>query len=364
MLEDGKIDGRQVTYLNVTYIIATALLGVPTITARFAGQDAWICSLLATLIGLAIAWLTAKIGSLFPGKTLIQYLEEIVGRWPGKLLGLLYLFFFIHICSVMIREFADFLVEAFLPETPLIVFGIVVIALAAYTIKQGLEVLARVNQVFLPLILLSVVSIILLAAPEMDFKRLLPVFDSSIVDIFKGSLAPGAWCGEIIALAMLIPFLNKPGEAGKTAFISILVTGLIFIIITTGSLATFGPLISSMTYPFFNISRIINIAKVIDRVDPLVMAIWITGGFVKITFFYYVSVLGSAQWLKLKSYRPLVFPIGVILVSLSIAVGDNTLEIFHFIAHVFPFYGLLFEAGIPLVLLIIALFRKQGGNNK
>lgn len=364
MPEGSKIDGRQAVYLNITYVIATALLGVPAIVTAQAGQDGWISSLLATLFGLAIAWLSVKLSSFFPGKTLIEYLGDILGRWPGKLLGFLYLFYFIHICSYMVREFGDFLDEVFVPKTPPIILQMVIIVMAAYTVKLGLEVLARVNQIFLPLILFSVILIFLLVLPEMDFKRLLPVFDTGIVKIFKGSLAPAGWQGEIFAFAMIIPFLNKPGEAGKIATKSTLAVGLIFIFLIVGSLATFGPIIDSMPYPVLNVTRIIAIAKFIERPESLIMALWITGAFVKITFFYYIAVLGSAQWLKLKDYRPLVMPLGVILVSLSTAIGENILEIIHFIAHVFPFYSLFFEGGIPLVLLIIALFRRKGGKGK
>jgi len=360
LLEDGKIDGRQAVYLNITYVIATGLLGVSAIAAGNAKNDAWISSLLATFLSMGIAWLVVKLGSIFPGKTLITYQEDILGKWLGKATSFLYIAFFIHICAIMVREYGDFLMEAFFQHTPLIAFNIVVIAMAAFTVRQGLEVLARVNQIFLPLIVLSVLIIIALALPELNYKRLLPLLDTGPVEIFKGSLAPLAWHGEIIAMGMIIPFLIKPSEANKIAFKSLLVVGLIFIISIAGSLAAFGPLVGSMSYPFLNTTRIINVGNVIERVEPLVMVIWLAGGFVKITFFYYISVLGAAQWLKLKDFRPLVLPVGLILVSLSMAVGEKALDIFHFIAHIFPFYGLSFEAGIPLLLLVIALLRIKG----
>ena len=361
MLEDGKIDGRQAVYLNITFVIATALLAVVAIAAAKAKNDAWISSLLATFFSMGIAWLVITLGSSFPGKTLIEYQEDILGKWLGKATSFLYIVFFIHICAIMVREYGDFLMEAFFQHTPLIVFHIVVIAISAFTVKQGLEVLARVNQIVLPLIILSVFVIVSLAIPELDYKRLLPLLDTGPVKIFKGSLTPLAWHGEIIAMGMIIPFLSKPAEANKIAFKSLLVIGLLLAIAIAGGLAAFGPLTGSMSYPFLNVTRVINIAKIIDRVEPLVMVIWVAGGFVKITFFYYVSVLGTAQWMQLKDYRPLVLPVGLILVSLSIAIGEKTLDIFHFISNIFPFYALIFEAGIPLMLVIIALLRKKGG---
>jgi spore germination protein KB len=361
LVEKGKIDSTQAILLNITMIFATALLSVPAITATHARQDAWLSSLLATLLALPVAWLTAKLASLFPGKILSEYPEAILGRWAGKILGLLYLLWFIQICSIMVREFGDFMVNAFIPETPIVVVNIIAIAIAAYIITQGLEVMARVNQVFLPLILFSIVLIFVLATPEMDLRRLLPVWESGAMHIFKGALAPLAWYGEISTFAMIVPFLVRPGEARRIALISVVAVGLIFAFLVVGSLAVFGPGIAAMAYPVLNITRVINIANVIERMDPFIVAVWITGGYIKIAFFYYVIVLGSARWLKLCDFRPLVLPVGVILAALSIMAGDNSLEIFHFIGDVWPFYALFtFEIAIPLGLLVIALFTGRG----
>ncbi|TYO97302.1 GerAB/ArcD/ProY family transporter [Desulfallas thermosapovorans] len=363
MLERDRISGGQAVLLNITMIIATAMLGAPAIAATHARQDAWLSMLLATLLALPIALVTVKLGTLFPQKTLVEYTGDILGKWPGKLIGLLYLLWFIQICAVMIREYGNFLVDVFLPETPLIAINIIGAALAAYTVKKGLEVLVRVNQIFLPLILISVVLIFLLALPEMRIERFLPAFETGAVDIFRGAVAPLAWMGEISTFAMLIPFLTRTGQAPRIAIITIPLVGLFFTLLTVASIAVFGPNIANMNFPVLNTARVINIANFIDRPEPLVMTIWVTGGLLKISIFYYVIVLGSAQWLALKDYRPLVLPVGVILAALSMAMADNILEISHFIAYIWPPYALItFELGIPVLLLTIALLRKQGGN--
>lgn len=343
-------------------ILATAILIIPAITAKHAKQDAWLSSLLAMLLGLPIAWLTTKLSSLYPGKTFIEITEEVLGRWLGKALGLLYLLWLIHICSVMIREYGDFLTGAFMPATPLIIFHIVVVVIAAYTVKQGLEVLARVNEIFLPLIIFSMLLIILLALPQMDFTRLLPIFKTQPVDIFKGSMVTIAWYSEITTFAMIIPFLNRPGDAKRIAIISILITGLFFTLLVIAALAVLGTGVAALTYPVLSLVRLINIANVLERLEPIIMAIWVTWGFVKITLFYYVIVLGSAQLLKLNDYRPLVMPVGVTLVALSIAIAENILEMLNFISNTVPFYFLFtFGAGILLVLFIIAIIMGRGG---
>ncbi|SFH11814.1 spore germination protein KB [Desulfotomaculum arcticum] len=362
-MEQGKISSKQAFYLITTFIIATTFLGFPALVAGQAGKDAWLSSLIATLLSYPTAWLTVKLGSLFPGLTLIEYIEKIIGIWPGKMLGFLYLFYFFHICSGIITEYGGFIADVFMPETPTVVFFIVPLIIAAYIIKFGLEVLARTNQIFFPWLVLSLPLILVFVIPEMKIERFLPVFDSSPLQIFKGTLAPLTWHGEIIAFAMIIPYLSKPKEAAKIAYISLALIGVIFLLLIATSLAVFGSTVSSMLYPVLNVARVIKIDTVIDRPEPVLMAIWVSGGVIKIACFYYIIVLGTAQLFKLKDYRPLVLPVGLILLALSINFAPNTIMAFDYIAYYWPFYGLIFELGLMLTLFFIALIRSKEGSS-
>ncbi len=361
MLEGSKISAWQAVFLNVILVSATALLGSPAIMAAQAGHDAWLSALLATMLGLPIAWITVKLGSLYPGQTLIQYLEQILGRWPGKALGLLYLLYFTHITSIMVMEYGSFLVDVFLIGTPITAIVLISITISAYILKLGLEVLTRTNQFFFPWVMVSLVITFLLVIPEMDLTRLQPVLEASVTEIFKGSLAPLAWHGEIIAFAMIIPFLARPGQAGKIVAITFIFLGLIFFLLVAIGLTVFGPGLANMNYPILNVARVISLATFFERPEPLIVAVWVTGGLIKVSFFYYIIVLGSAQLLRLKSYRPLVLPMGAILAALSITVSASTLAMSDFIAHYWPFYALFtFEFGFPAALLAIALIRNKG----
>lgn len=363
MLEGGKISSRQATFLMITMIFATVILFVPGITAKHAGQDGWISVILATGAGLLIARLVTSLSLLFPDKTIFEYPGEILGRWPGKLVGLLYVWWYLHINAEVIREFGSFLVAAFMSDTPIIVFHLVVVAMAAYTIRNGLEVFTRANEIFLPLILGSIIMLFVLSNMEMDFKRLLPVFGTDAVDIVKGAAAPLAWFGEIVTIAVVIPYLNKPGEAHRVAVVAVLVCGSFFLLTVVGVLAIFGPdLAGAFMFPTLNGARIISIANLLERLEAVIMVIWVAGGFVKVSFFYWVAVLGTAQVLELKDYRPLVLPTGAVLVAMSILIHTSILDLLDFLGRVWPPYVLsIFEVGIPLLLLVTALARGKGG---
>lgn len=346
----------------LSMVLPTAILTVPAITVKAARQDAWLSIIVATLAGLVIARLVVSLSLRFPGQTLFEYAEEILGKAPGKVLGFLYIWWFLHANALIVREFGVFLVTAVMPDTPIIVFHIIVVTVAAYAVRNGLEVLCRFNQLFIPVTGLLVI-VFILSTKDMKVARLLPVLDAGLVPILKGAVTPTSWLGEIVLFAMIIPFLNKPREAHRVATLSILLIGFFLMVSIMEALLIFGPNVTGhWIFPTFNAVRVVSIANFLERLESVIVAAWVLGGFVKVGVFYYAAVLGSAQWLDLKDYRPLVAPVGVIVVALSILLHEGIVDLLDFLGRVWPPYALIvFEVGIPLLLLIVALARGKGG---
>ena len=100
-------------------------------------------------------------------------------------------------------------------------------------------------------------------------------------------------------------------------------------------------------------------ADFFEHLESAVMAIWIVGAFVKISVFYYASALGTAQWLNLSDYRPVVWPIGILIVEFSFWSFPSSMDVSRNDINVFPFQGILMQTIIPLLLLLIAVVRKR-----
>lgn len=361
--EGGKIDSKQAILLMVSMVLPTAFLFVASVTAHLARQDGWLSVLLATLAALAIVWLAVSLGLRFPGKTLFQFVETILGRWPGKVVAFLYIWWYIHMNAEILRQYGSLLVAAFMPETPISVFMLIIMAIAAYAVRNGLEVFSRANQIILPLILVSVVFLVILATPEMNLKRLLPVFEHGAVPVIKGAVMPAAWMGEIVTMAVLIPYLNKAEEAYRIAVTATLITGFFMLVTQLNDLAIFGPITAAWLFPGLNGVRVIHLANFLERLEAFLMVIWVAGVLVKISVFYWAAALGGAQWLELKDYKPLVLPVGVIIYALSIMAHDSILDLFAFLGAFWGPYALtIFIVGIPLLLLVVAAIRGKGAS--
>lgn len=360
MLEKGKISSAQAIMLLTCMISSSAILTVPTLIVRVAGQDAWMAVLAAVPVGLLISLLIVNLSLRFPGKTLLQYTEEILGKVPGKFVSFLLILGFLHFNSMIMNEYGSFLCIALMPETPSIVFHIAAIAVVVYASRNGIEVLCRFTQLVAPVILSLFLIVIVLSIKDIHLDNLLPVYEKGMASIFRAAIVPASWFGEVFVFSMIIPYLKNPKESYKVAVLTILISSLIFLISILFVICVSGSkLPGSWFFPVFNSFREIEVAEFIERLDAVIVMIWVLSGLIKVSVFYY-AVLGSAQWLGLSDYRPLALPLGVIQVALAPILCDNAISLFAFLGKFLPPFISFFEVGIPLLLLTIALIRGKG----
>ncbi|MTI84317.1 MAG: hypothetical protein FH756_10510 [Firmicutes bacterium] len=78
-----------------------------------------------------------------------------------RLVGLIYVLFFLFTTATIVREFADIFTTNFMLETPLLVFSIGIVIASAYAVRNGLEVFTRVNEIILPLILVMIALLVI-----------------------------------------------------------------------------------------------------------------------------------------------------------------------------------------------------------
>lgn len=359
MLEGGKISSRQAIWLLSITILSTAILFLPSISAEIAAQDAWISVLVATAWGIVMSLLLAALMMRFPRHTIVEYSEIIAGRLPGKLLGLGYTWYFLHVNAIIIREFGELLVSVFLPQTPVIVFNVMIIILAAVAVRSGLEPLGRLNEWLFILIVTILFFLLALNAPLINMANLQPVLERGWSPVLKGAAHPAAWLGEIILLAMIFPFLSRPQEGYRIVIWINLIVGGCLLASLLVALTVLSPELSGrFTFPIVELARMVTLGEFFERIEALVMVIWVGGTFVKISLFHYATVMAAAQWFKLGDYRPLVIPLGTLAAILSDSLFPDVTGLLFFLGATFPPYAIsTFQGGIPLLLLALALLR-------
>ena len=176
----------------------------------------------------------------------------------------------------------------------------------------------------------------------------------------KGAIVPSGWFTEFFLLTIILPFLADWKKGMKYGMMTVFAVMMTLVLVNLIVLFVLGSTTDSSIYPLMLISRYISIAEFFEHLESVVMAIWIVGAFVKISVFYYVVALGTAQWLNLSSYRSVIWPLGIIIVEFSFWSLPNTMELARYNVGVVPFIGLF----IQMINLVFRSLIRQDGSKE
>lgn len=355
-IEKGIISSSQLT------VLVFGLLEASTLTTAFVSsitkQNTWAVFLAGFIIMLIMLLVYTELNIKFPCKNLIEINDEIYGKYLGKIFSILYIYYFWFIIPENLRFIADFFSTYLFPDTDINVFIIVVTTVGIYTIKNGLEVIARLSIILMSFILISSIFLTILVTPYIKLSNFLPVFEIGLKQFIQGTnLVVSIPLGEIIAFTMIFPYVNKQMQVRKAAFIGYFIGGISFFIFIFRNTAVLGNLRSIHILPSYQVAKLVNIGEIITRTEILVAITLLFIVFLKISIFYYATVLSMAQFFKLHSYKPLVIPIGIISGIFAVTMYNSSMEE-GYNASIYAVFVIPFIILFPLISLIVVWVKK------
>lgn len=337
---------------------SSAVYFIPSIPVTFVNQDAWVAVIIATLIAIFfIFYPLAHLGRKYPGKTIIQYSESILGKLLGKITGFLLIYFFFQVHCWTIREFGE-LAAIFLPETPLLVFILLLSLITAYAVYNGIEVIGRCAELLFPAGIFALMVISLLTVKELDVSKIYPVMESDLLSLFKAVLTPLDWLSIGCVFGVITAFVNNKAKLRKIGFIAVGISGVILVVFSIINIMVFGvPFLKTITFPLLLLARM-SIDPVLGRIEIFIIALWTSWLFIRAAVFSYATVLSLSQVLELADYRFLIVPQTFLAVAYSLYQYESWVE-FSYLASIGQVFDLFFTMFIPLLLWLVSLIRSR-----
>lgn len=362
IMQNVKINSHQFLVLVTLFTVGTSILILPLVLAAEAKQDAWIVVIFGMMIGLIVIWLFCLIAQWFPHLTLIQINEMILGKWVGKAVSLLFVFMSFFYAASLLFYSGSFLNIHLLPNTPMIALNVLMAIIIVMGVYLGLEPIARSAEVFIFFFFVLFFFLVLFILPKVQFENIQPVFEAGTITIFQASINfIEVTSVNAIVLLMIFPaFVNNFKQAKIFFFIGNLTGGVVILILTFLCVSVLGAYSTEAeVYPGYELSKRINFGNFIQRVEALMAALWIIALYFKTTLYFFASVLGIAQIINLKDYRPLTIPLGMIMVVLSLVIYPNVVYQQNWnVTTGLPFS---FTIGVffPLLLSAVYAFRRK-----
>lgn len=356
-MEKETINCSQMLFTIICYIQSFSLL-----TAFFfavTGRDSWFSVILGWIIALLFLLIQLSVMKKYPGKSLFQINELAFGKWVGRIFSLLYLFYFFCLSFLNLRDLKDFVNFSVLPTTPPIVILISFMIVCSWAVIKGLRVIVRYSTVFVMFIMVTFILTTFFVWDRLDLHNLLPLFSVSPTTILKSANLVAVIPFGTAIFQMIVPRLEDKKRMSSCLLKGFLFGGLFLLAVTIRDTAVLGDMVKVFIFPSFSTLQLAGLTEIFQGTDVIYATFLVTLEFFKISLLYYVVVAGLVELLKLKSYKPLVFIIGVLIIICSHIVYSSVMGHITSAQTIVPILWLLFEFVLPsLTLLKIVISKK------
>lgn len=362
MKQKGIISTYQFVWMIFNIIASFTTLHIPGLLIYHAGRDAWLSIICAWFLDVVLALVYAYMGLRFPGQNMIQYSITILGKYVGKIVGIMFCLFFLMISSVLMRSLAGLISNVFLVNTPMVVILGMSYLVIAYGIQKGIEAIARTCGFLGPIYLFSMIVMFVLLIPKVRLHRLIPILYKGFYPAFTGTPFLLSFFGICIIMGMYIPICNKPANGFLAKLIAVSIGALVLGILVFFGVGIFGgERAGNLINLGISLARMIRIGNFFERLEIFWFVIVVAAGIMTSTNLIWAFSLGISQIAGLSTYKHLVYPSVLVAFVLSVTSFKNTIEVFGFIFYSFMFIGVFVETGLELLLFFTALITGKKG---
>ncbi|MGE7946362.1 GerAB/ArcD/ProY family transporter [Lysinibacillus sp. NPDC093688] len=364
-MEKEIISSRQFMIITLLFSIGTAILIIPASVTSEAKQDAWIAAIIGVVISLPILKLFVALGNRTPTLTFVEANEKILGRFFGKFTAIGFILITLLSAGELLYFIGIFMKTEIMPETPTMAFAFMFSIIIIYAAFLGIEVFARSAEILCPIFILIFIFFVIFISPSIQIENIQPIMETSKKSLFFSIIRfISLFSFPLAVLLMIFPSaVNVQKSAQKGFYIGAIIGGIVLITIIALSILVLGPAnTAARTFPSYSLAQRISIGNFLQRIEVIMAAMWIISIYIRTFMYFYASVIGIAQIFKIKNHRPLIFPLGMIILGLSQIVHPNIIHSDIYNRETWPMLSFVFMILLPIVLLLVAMIRKINGN--
>lgn len=298
------LSSRQSMMIISSTIVGTGILTLPRTATYSAHQSAWIVSIFAGAIAFVLMWFITKLGLRFHGKTFVEYNEELLGtkrvRVIGKILSYVISSMFIAVWLAIaiksIRVFAEVLVVAVLPETPIeVIIATMLMAMMLFLLVE-LEVIGRFNEIMFPLIIIPITLIAIVSLQDADWSNIFPIFDLNLASFFN-NFTDNFFAYQGFTVMLLFMAFTQRGKNTEAAVGGIAVPAFNYALIIFASVAVFGfQELQQQMWPTLELAKSARFSFfLLERIESAFVAVWVVAVFLTAGNLFYAACFAMAQ---------------------------------------------------------------------
>ncbi len=286
-----KISRRQMLAISFVSLMPPIIRLIPKSLTRVAGSASWLCCLAAFPVMLLLFWfMHAFLKNTQPGQGMGEVFLEVLGPVAGRAALGIFTAWFLFYAGFILRSGADRFVSTVYPDSQPAIFVVVMLILSLIAAGGRVTALARSASIFRVVLLLTFLVVFLFALPGADIAPLLAVTPADLGSVALASVSLIDACSIVVYFTFLEGHVNETRRSLRplVGWIAFLLFLVLLLCLTT--IGTFGPeLLNNMNHPFFILIREIKLFSVIERIEAIVIALWMITDFVLVTLLFILA---------------------------------------------------------------------------
>ncbi|NCB62851.1 MAG: spore gernimation protein [Clostridia bacterium] len=357
-----QISARQVYVILFAALLSPAVRALPTWTAGTAGVGAWLTGLFAFPVLLIMGW---ALFSLFRGAGadhgLAEIFQDTLGTVVGKLLTIIYMVWAMFLLCLELRLYGERMLAANSGNVSLPPLLIILLAMVLWLCRKKLAAFARAAEIFYLILAVALGLVLAFSVADLRPENVLPVWTGDIPSVAAATTVPLG----VVGVGIFAAFLGgrvKRREGDRRRGLGWLAAGCsVLAFLQFGVLAQMGPLLAArLEYPFFEVARGVGIDGAFQRVESVVVALWLLSDLALLGLLIFAlramtaSVFGK-QWEK---WAP---PISVILAFLgAVFLLPDGFAAENLASGAALLGNLLLGFAVPLLVLVVQKIKGPG----
>lgn len=357
-LKKGKLGTREF-FAIILITIGTKLTdNTPTALYNKVGSAAWITIILMSLISIIPVYLLTKVITSYENKNLVEIINRLLGKYIGFFIILV--LWLTETYSIVLNSamYADIIETMYFVRTPIFIIYIVLMGVAAYGAKKGLEFIGSTAWITLVGLNIALFVVLILSVFQGRINYIFPILGNGPSEIIMESTMNASIYGEFLYLGFIVTTLRSTNVYKKGIWIGFtyVTTILIFALISYVMLFDYVSIVN-LNYPFHETIRYIQLGF-LTNVESLFLPFWLVASFLRFSFYLYISALLFGALFKIKQFKYIVPPLSILIVFLGLIPEAPVFSILilrdllvYITAPIFLF--------LPLILWIIAKLKGE-----
>ena len=319
-----RISPHQFMTLGAAVLLGTTFLPVASIVTGVGGRDGWMSVLPGFAVGIPYGLMVLSLLEQYPQKNLLQITESLLGKWIGKIIGIMYILISGYFGGLLLGQVGNVYETSIMPLTPIWLFHLGGLLLVFYLVSSGIEVFARFSEIIFPVIVIALGLNVGLSIPRMEQGELMPILSEGIKPLLSGVLKVMPFpMTHLLFLAGILTFLptgkEEIGQLKAGVWRAVFLVGILDTLIVLMQILVFGPTETiRLVYGLLVLGKMVEVSRTVAGVESLFLGVWLGAMVIKIGASFFAVIWGLET---VFSWKGLKWRIAVGAVFFGIALG-------------------------------------------